>query len=222
LVGIEDVRHPLSNPSTLFRYARHRHWHSLRGQRNGFTKANRRIQGDNCRQLTGCRPIKWPHSAKTSIALVQPVNNDDRTEQNGNDMDVIHFTERAADPLDGFDATGALFVPLLEGQGNSHVSCLHLDSNARISSPSLTHAAALLCVHGRITVQTQSPTIRIDIHAGMGCAFDAGEPYTIEFATGAIVIIVESDCLTAHERGISTPARIAGARWPGDSVGIGA
>jgi hypothetical protein len=133
-------------------------------------------------------------------------------------MDVIHFTERAADPLDGFDATGALFVPLLEGQGNSHVSCLHLHSNARISSPSLTHAAALLVVHGRITVATLDPPMRIDIHAGMGCVFDAGEPYAIESATGAIVIIVEADQLTAHVRGISTPARIAGARWPSDSV----
>jgi hypothetical protein len=135
-------------------------------------------------------------------------------------MNVFHFTERAADPLTDFGATAARFLPLLEGQGNSHVSCLHLDSNATIASPSLTHAAALLCVRGRITVTTRDPRMRIEIHAGMGCVLDAGEPYAIESATGAIVIIIEADSLAAHERGISTPARIAGAAWPGDNLAV--
>jgi hypothetical protein len=133
-------------------------------------------------------------------------------------MLIIHFTEPAADQLTAFDATGAHFVPLMEGQGNSHVSCLHLDSNSKIASPSLTHAAALLCVHGSLTVITSKPQIRIDIHAGMGCVFDAGEPYAIESATGAIVIIIEADSLAAHERGISWPERVAGAGWPSDAV----
>jgi hypothetical protein len=133
-------------------------------------------------------------------------------------MNIIHFTEPAADPLTDFAATGARFVPLLEGQGNSLVSCLHLESNARISSPSLTHAAALLCVHGSVIVTTSQPQIRIDILAGMGCVVDAGETYAIESATGAIVIIVEADQLTAHERGISRPERIAAATWPTDCV----
>jgi hypothetical protein len=106
----------------------------------------------------------------------------------------------------------------MEGQGNSHVSCLHLDSNARIASPSLTHAAALLCVHGRLTITTSQPQIRIDIHAGMGAVFDRDEPYSIESDNGAIVIIVESDSFDAHEHGISSPRRIAGAIWPGDKL----
>ena len=42
-------------------------------------------------------------------------------------MRVIHFTRGAADALTTFDATDAHFLPLLEGQGNSHLSCLHLD-----------------------------------------------------------------------------------------------
>jgi hypothetical protein len=132
------------------------------------------------------------------------------------DMIIIHFTSGAAGPLTAFDAHGARFLPLLEGQGNSHVSCLHLDSNARIASPSLTHAAALLVVNSRITVTTDQ--FKIDIHAGMGCLVDEGEMYSIESATGAILIIIEADSLAAHERGISSPERIAGARWPGDSV----
>jgi hypothetical protein len=131
-------------------------------------------------------------------------------------MIIIHFTPGAADPLTGMGATGACFVPLMEGQGGSNVSCLHLDPKAAIVSPSLTHAASLLCVHGRITVATHNSPMRIEIHAGMGCVFDAGEPYSIESAIGAIILIVESDSLAAHDCGISTPARIAGARWPSD------
>jgi hypothetical protein len=133
-------------------------------------------------------------------------------------MIVLHFTYLAADPLTDCDATGARFLPLMEGHGSPHVSCLHLDSGASIPAPSVDHAAALLVVHGRITLTTQSPTLRIDIHAGMGCVLDAGEPYAIESATGAIVIIIESDSLTAHERGISSPERIAGATWSGDKL----
>jgi hypothetical protein len=135
-------------------------------------------------------------------------------------MLIIHFVSVAADPLTDCNATGARFVPLLEGQDNSHISSLHLDSNARIPSPSLTQAAALLCVHGRITVTMLEPPMRIEILAGMGCLLESGEPYTVESAAGAIVIIVEADQLTAHDGGISSPERVAGARWPGDSVPI--
>lgn len=158
-------------------------------------------------------------------------------------MQVIHFTRAAADPLGSSGArrnrtasqarphvgthrlqgmrvfrTGARFVPLLEGQGSSHVSCLHLNANARIASRSLSHAAALLVVYTDITVTTLQPQTRIDIHAGMSCVFEAGEPYAIESSSGAIVIIVDSDSLVAHERGISNPGRIAGAIWPTDAA----
>jgi hypothetical protein len=133
-------------------------------------------------------------------------------------MQIIHFTHAAADPPTALRATGARFLPLLEGQGDSHVSCLHLDASARIASPSFTDAAALLIVHGRITVTTVHPQTRMDILAGMGCVFDAGEPYAIESAAGAIVIIIESEQLSAHERGISNPGRIAGAIWPTDGA----
>jgi hypothetical protein len=42
-------------------------------------------------------------------------------------MQVIHFTHGATNPLKGFDASGASFLPLAYGEGNSHVSCLHLN-----------------------------------------------------------------------------------------------
>jgi hypothetical protein len=66
-------------------------------------------------------------------------------------------------------------------------------------------------------VTTQSPQIRIDIHAGMGCVLDADEAYALESEEGAIVLIVESDRLLPHARGISTPERVAGQTWPSDA-----
>jgi hypothetical protein len=63
-------------------------------------------------------------------------------------MDVIHFTRGAADPLSEFNATGARFLPLADGTGDTHVSCLHMEEGASIPAPSITHAATLLVVHG--------------------------------------------------------------------------
>jgi len=104
-------------------------------------------------------------------------------------MRVIHFTQGATDPLQGLDAAGASFLPLADGKGNTHISCLHLESGAKISSPSLTHAAALLCVHGRITVPTHQSGI--NIHAGSGCVFEKNEPYFLTSDSGAVLLIVE-------------------------------
>jgi len=91
-------------------------------------------------------------------------------------MNVIHFTKRAADPLTSFSSAGASFLPLADGNGNSHISCLHLERNAKVSSPSLTHAAALLVVDGRLTVETPTPQLRIDLHAGSGCIAKKTKP----------------------------------------------
>ena len=69
-------------------------------------------------------------------------------------MRVIHFTHGATDPLTAFDSKGVRFVPLADGFGDSHVGCAHLDPGATIEAPSLTHAAALLVVHGSVTIET--------------------------------------------------------------------
>jgi hypothetical protein len=58
-------------------------------------------------------------------------------------MKVIHFT---TDPLMGFDASGARFLPLVDGTGDTHISCLHLEQGASIAAPSISHAATLLVV----------------------------------------------------------------------------
>jgi redox-sensitive bicupin YhaK (pirin superfamily) len=133
-------------------------------------------------------------------------------------MRVIHFTEGATDPLEGFDAKGVHFVPLADGSNNTHISCAHLDAGAKIDAPSLTHAAALLVVHGRVTIVTDDPESRIDIHAGMGSVFGKDERYTVHSEAGAILLIIECEELIPHRRGISTPGRIAGQTWPSDPV----
>lgn len=54
----------------------------------------------------------------------------------------------AADPLESFDASGASFLPLTDGEGDTHLSCLHLETGGKIEAPSLSHATALLIVYG--------------------------------------------------------------------------
>ena len=136
-------------------------------------------------------------------------------------MQIIHFTQAAADPLKGSDATNATavsFLPLALGYGKTHISCVHIERNASMPSPATNHAAALLVVHGRITVETPTPQIRIDLHAGSGCIVEEDEAYSLNSEEGAILLIVESQELTAHARAVSTPQRIAGATWPADRV----
>jgi hypothetical protein len=137
-------------------------------------------------------------------------------------MQIIHFTSAAADPLKTFAATNAAsavtFLPLADGEGDSHISCVHIERNAIVPSPSTTHAAAILVVHGRITVETATPQIRMDLHAGMGAVLKRHEAYSLNSEEGAILLIVEAQELTAHARAISTPQRIAGATWPADRV----
>ena len=86
-------------------------------------------------------------------------------------IDVIHFTSDAADPLNSSSARGVRFLPLADGNGDSHLRCLHLQRGAALRAPSITRAAALLVVHGRINVITQFPFSNIQLHAGMGAIF---------------------------------------------------
>jgi hypothetical protein len=134
-------------------------------------------------------------------------------------MKVIHFTSGATDPLKGFGAIGASFLPLADGHGETHVSCVYLRSGATICAPSLTQAATLLVVHGRMTITSEHGEPRnTDIHSGMGVVVAREEPYSFKSDSGAILLIVESQELTAHAHAISTPQRIEGATWPSDSV----
>jgi hypothetical protein len=131
-------------------------------------------------------------------------------------MHIIHFTRGATDPLEAAGVRCAHFLPLADGEGDTHLGCLHLEPGAAVDAPSLTHAAALLVVHGRIQIAGNSPFTRIQVHAGMGCVFDKDEPYSLQSDVGAILTVVESDVLQANAPGISTPERIMGQTWPSD------
>src|SRR5258708_39746534 len=112
-------------------------------------------------------------------------------------MKVIHFTHAAADPLKGFGASGASFLPLADGKGDTHISCFHLDMDGKIEAPAITHVAALLIVHGRVTIESDIGA-RIKFSGGMGAVFSPNEPYTLKAETEAILLIVESQELTPH------------------------
>ena len=130
-------------------------------------------------------------------------------------MQIIHFTEGATDGLEGFQASDVRSVPLADGSGDTHLTCLHLSPKAYILDPPITHSHALLVVSGRVTVLFVNDG-RAFLSAGVGVVIDAGDRYSIESETGAIIIAVECKELTPTERAISTPERIMGQRWPGE------
>jgi hypothetical protein len=133
-------------------------------------------------------------------------------------MEVIHFTEGATDPMKAFGAKNGRYVPLADGIGTSHISCMHLEKGASIPKPMTSSAAALLVVHGRIVLFHHQLMSRNQIHAGMGVVLDEEEPYAIKAETHAIVLVVEADLLWSHPDGTSTPERISGQTWPSDAV----
>lgn len=131
-------------------------------------------------------------------------------------MQVIHFTRGAADPLDGFRARETALVNLANAEGASQISCLHLAPGAQILDPPVTHDCALLLVHGRMTIVATETGMRLALEAGVGVTAEAGERYTLESATGAVVIAIDAERIAPTATGISRPARIAGQRWPGE------
>jgi redox-sensitive bicupin YhaK (pirin superfamily) len=134
-------------------------------------------------------------------------------------MDIIHFSSSAAGPFEGFNSSGASFLPLGRTKGDTQISCLHLERGGKIESPAVTFATALLVVHGRLTVTTKLPASRIDLHAGMGAMLEKAEAYTLNSKEGAIVLIVGAQEFIADQHAISTPRRIAEATWPSDAIG---
>jgi mannose-6-phosphate isomerase-like protein (cupin superfamily) len=119
-------------------------------------------------------------------------------------MRIIHFTQGATDELSGFRALGVSSVPLADGSGDTHVTCLHFGPGAKILAPPVTHDSALLIVSGSVEVVFDAGG-RAHLSAGMGVVIDAGQHYSLESPTGAIAIAVESQRLQATARAIATP-----------------
>jgi hypothetical protein len=134
-------------------------------------------------------------------------------------VQVIHFTQGAADPIDEFEARGVRYVPLAGASGEdgaSVVSCFHLSPGSRIGETPCIHDCALLVVQGRVTLWGIEYPARIDMSGGMGMVLSAGEPVKLESDEGAIIVAVEAPQLLATARGLSTPDRVSHQHWPGE------
>ncbi len=133
-------------------------------------------------------------------------------------MQVIHFTEAATDPLTAFGASSARLVTLADGQGQAHVSCVFLAADGRVEDPPRSHDCALLVVHGEVSFAGPRDTLRLELRSGVGLVLKAGTDYRLQSQAGATVLLLECERLHATAQGLSTPARIAGARWAGEWI----
>jgi hypothetical protein len=132
---------------------------------------------------------------------------------------IIYFVEGAADPIDDFDAEGVSYVPIAGGPDDcdTKVSCFHLAPGAQIAEIPCFQDGALFVVHGRLTASGDCWGDGVlEMSGGTGVVLGAGEAVRVESDEGAIVIVVEAPRLIATSRGISTPERIMGQRWPGE------
>jgi hypothetical protein len=75
---------------------------------------------------------------------------------------------------------------------------IYFTYGATIRSPSLSHAATLLVVHGQVAVRTKDPRSHINLSGGMGGVLRKDERYSLTSETGAIIVIIEAEQLTAH------------------------
>jgi hypothetical protein len=90
-------------------------------------------------------------------------------------MKIIHFKEGATTELAEFNSRGARLVPLADGDGDTHVSCIHLAAGAEISAPPLTHDCALLIVHGSVTVIVASSDAHLELSSGVAMVVEIDE-----------------------------------------------
>jgi hypothetical protein len=139
-------------------------------------------------------------------------------------VQVVHFTEGATDPVQGFRSHGVRVVTLADGAGadETYVSCLHFEPGGWISDPPAVRDSALLSVHGEATLMgldadTRAVTgPRLELSPGVGLILSADAGYRLHSDSGAIVLVVEAERLESTEKGRSTPERIMGATWPGE------
>lgn len=139
-------------------------------------------------------------------------------------VQVVHFTEGATDPVQGFRSHGVRVVTLADGAGadETYVSCLHFEPGGWISDPPAVRDSALLSVYGEATLMgldadtggIEGP--RLELSPGLGLIVSADATYRLHSDSGAIVLVVEAERLESTEKGRSTPERIMGATWPGE------
>ena len=131
-------------------------------------------------------------------------------------MKVIHFTEGAADFLESSRVSLTKFVPLLQGMGDTYLTCLHLLPGAMMVELPTSQACALIVVSGFMTANTFEPNVSVELRAGVGVVIEEGECYSLESREGAAVIAVNAERLGVSKEALSTPERVRGQIWPGE------
>ena len=135
-------------------------------------------------------------------------------------MKVIHFTEGAADFLESSRVSLTKFVPLLQGTGDTYVTCLHLLPGAMMVELPTSQACALIVVSGFMTANTFEPNVSVELRAGAGVVIEEGEGYSLESREGAAVIAVNAERLDVSKEAVSTPERVMGQIWPGEKAAV--
>jgi hypothetical protein len=135
-------------------------------------------------------------------------------------VQVIHFTVRATDPVQGFQSHGVRSVALADGAGadETYISCLHFEPGGWIIDPPTVRDSVLLLVHGAATFFSMETGLRLELSPGLGLTMNADDRYRLMSETGAIILVVEAERLEATDAGKSTPERVWGAMWPGEVV----
>jgi hypothetical protein len=139
-------------------------------------------------------------------------------------VQVVHFTEGATDPVQGFRSHGVRVVTFADGAGadETYVSCLHFEPGGWISDPPAVRDSALLSVHGEATLMGLDADTRVvtgprlELLPGVGLILSADATYRLHSDSGAIVLVIEAERLESTKQGRSTPERIMGATWPGE------
>ena len=135
-------------------------------------------------------------------------------------MKVIHFTEGAAEFFESSRVSLTKFVPLLQGAGDTYVTCLHLLPGAMMVELPTSQACALIVISGFMTVNTFEPNVSVELRAGVGVVIEEGEGYSLESREGGIVIAVNAERLNASKEAASTPERVMGQVWPGEKAAV--
>lgn len=135
-------------------------------------------------------------------------------------MKVIHFTEGAAEVFESSQVSLTKFVPLLQGPAETYITCLHLLPGANLVELPTSQDCALIVVSGFVTVLVFQPHVSVELKAGVGVVIEEGEGYALESREGAIVIAVNAERLNVSKEAISTPERVTGQVWPGETLGI--
>ncbi len=128
-------------------------------------------------------------------------------------MDILHFTPGSLDP-DNVRRRGTVaHLPLASGDGDFELSCLYLSPGGQIAVAPAQHAQLLLVVNGRTEARFPNGLL-LKPSSGVGVLLQEGEGCQLTSATGAVVLTIEADQLTADPCGISSPDRVMGQLWP--------